>query len=307
MRPTTHGEKRGTLAFVNNRKKEKTRIAFVVKERQRTPRRLNLGQCPEDTVWQYYFKAKDGLEGVVHTAEEIRQSLIERYMAYAASIAISHWKCMPKYSLATLDDLQQSAFFGLTEAVDRYQFGHGTTFTQFANRRIYGAIIDCLRNLQDFPRVIAYIRRKHRGTLQSLAHKLGRFPTESDIEEHIGAIACCELCDPLVATGVYNQFMVVDEGVERDGLDQANDMKPKKSKRSHNRSLEHEGTLLIAIDDSDVRFAVYAKFWLNWNLRQIGRSLNCSPSTVHNRIEEGKQIIKAAFSVQELEAILDDE
>lgn len=299
--PTSHGEVSQCQDLACQE------LEFKKRERKWTPPKLNLRTCQESSLWACYESTRNG-ECCPHSCQEVREAIILRYYRDAIGIADSYYAHkMPRYSLASRDDLRQAALMGLCEAVDRFNPRVGTTFMQYACTRIRGSVFDCLRSLQDFPRIIAHIRRKYRIKIQWLTHQLNRMPTQADLREYLGEEAFEELSDPLFASGVFNQAQHTSNGShdarEGAGLENLKDYRPKKQHRSHQRSLEHERVLTMCIKDDDVRFAVYAAYWLKWSLSKIAFYSDCSPSTVHNRIEKGKKIIQATLSSETLEAM----
>lgn len=69
--------------------------------------------------------------------------LVESHIPFANKIASRKRTSLPKR--ISLEELQSAAYMGLVEAANRFNAEKGVTFTTFAYPRIFGAIIDYLR------------------------------------------------------------------------------------------------------------------------------------------------------------------
>lgn len=71
--------------------------------------------------------------------------LVEKYLSLANKIAYQKKKSLPKF--IDIDDIKSAAYMGLVEAANRYNSNWNIAFTTFAYPRIFGAIIDYLREM----------------------------------------------------------------------------------------------------------------------------------------------------------------
>lgn len=80
-------------------------------------------------------------------------------------------------SFVDVDDLESMGFFGLLDAIEKFDLTRGVRFKTYAQPRIRGSILDELR-IQDWVPRLVYIKA-HRidKARQQLEHKLGRAPT----------------------------------------------------------------------------------------------------------------------------------
>lgn len=78
-------------------------------------------------------------------------------------------------------DLISVGVIGLIEAARRYRPSMGVPFDAFARRRLQGAMLDALRNLDWAPRSLRKMRRDLDSTVAQLRHELGREPQEAEI------------------------------------------------------------------------------------------------------------------------------
>jgi RNA polymerase sigma factor for flagellar operon FliA len=70
---------------------------------------------------------------------------------------------------------------GLIDAAGRYRPALGVPFDAFARRRIHGAMLDALREMDWAPRSLRKLRRDVDETLAKLRHALGREPEAEEI------------------------------------------------------------------------------------------------------------------------------
>jgi RNA polymerase sigma factor for flagellar operon FliA len=82
-----------------------------------------------------------------------------------------------------LNELMSVGVLGLVEAANRYQPALGVPFDAFARRRIHGAMLDALRNLDWVPRSVRRLRRELDGAVARLRQELGHEPEEAEIAE----------------------------------------------------------------------------------------------------------------------------
>lgn len=80
-----------------------------------------------------------------------------------------------------VSELMSIGTLGLIDAAGRYQPSLGVPFDAFARRRIHGAMLDALRDLDWAPRSVRKLGRTMDGTVARLRHELGREPEEKEI------------------------------------------------------------------------------------------------------------------------------
>jgi hypothetical protein len=72
-----------------------------------------------------------------------RNALLELYVPFADSVAARICQKLPRaYSI---EQAQSDAYLALIESIPRYKYGHGACFETFVGARIFGAIMDSLR------------------------------------------------------------------------------------------------------------------------------------------------------------------
>ena len=98
----------------------------------------------------------------------------------AGRLAIS----LPPY--VDRDDLLSSGFFGLLDAVERYDPERQIKFETYACVRIRGAMLDYLRAKDWMPVATRQRIRKFSDALGKLTTELGREPTEEELQDALG-------------------------------------------------------------------------------------------------------------------------
>lgn len=134
-----------------------------------------------DALWERFFRNK---------SVENRNRLAEYYLPLvkmaAARIAIS----LPSH--VDREDLYSCGFFGLMEAIDRYDLGRKNKFETYAGVRIRGAILDYLRSKDWIPIAVRQKIRKYEKAVYELESELGRPANDEEIAERLG-VAVYEL------------------------------------------------------------------------------------------------------------------
>lgn len=82
-----------------------------------------------------------------------------------------------------LSELISVGVLGLIDAAGRYRPSLGVPFDAYARRRIHGAMLDALRELDWAPRSLRKMRRRVDAVMAQLRHQLRREPTEREIAE----------------------------------------------------------------------------------------------------------------------------
>src|SRR5687767_12099617 len=83
---------------------------------------------------------------------EVRNRLTEAYLPLVKTVAERIGAKLP--AEVELDDLIQAGAIGLIEAVTKFQPSRPVLFTTFAQYRIWGSIMDYLRDIDWMPRLV---------------------------------------------------------------------------------------------------------------------------------------------------------
>ncbi len=80
-----------------------------------------------------------------------------------------------------MTDLVGAGVLGLIDAASRYKPATGVPFDAFARRRVQGAMLDALRDLDWAPRSLRKMRRDLDGAIARLRHQMQREPADAEI------------------------------------------------------------------------------------------------------------------------------
>lgn len=97
--------------------------------------------------------------------------------------AMAHRLAQRLPSQVEMTDLISVGVLGLIDAAGRYRPSMGVPFDAFARRRVQGAMLDALRDLDWAPRSLRRMRRDLDATIARLRHDLAREPKEEEIAE----------------------------------------------------------------------------------------------------------------------------
>lgn len=95
--------------------------------------------------------------------------------------ALAHRLAQRLPSQVEMSELISVGVVGLIDAADRYKPAMGVPFDAFARRRVQGAMLDALRELDWAPRSLRRMRRDLDAAVAKLRHELKREPTEDEV------------------------------------------------------------------------------------------------------------------------------
>ena len=110
---------------------------------------------------------------------ENRDRLVMEHVPLVKTLAQRLAQRLP--SQVEVSDLVSVGVLGLIDAAARYKPTLGVPFDAFARRRVQGAMLDSLRDLDWAPRSLRRLRRDVDGAIASCRRRLGREPEESEI------------------------------------------------------------------------------------------------------------------------------
>ena len=116
--------------------------------------------------------------------DSAREALILRYSGLARAIA----RRFARRGMAH-DDVLQSGYLGLIQAVDRYDPARGVPLQAYAARTIEGEIMHLFRDrgwAVRVPRPLQELSRSLAVVSEQLGHRLGRKPTVDELAEATG-------------------------------------------------------------------------------------------------------------------------
>ena len=127
-----------------------------------------------------------GGKGQQPTARSLqaRDDLVMRHVPLVKTLAQRLAQRLP--SQVELSDLISVGVLGLIDAAGRYKPTLGVPFDAFARRRVQGAMLDSLREVDWAPRSLRRLRRDVDAAIASLRRTLGRDPDEKEIAAQMG-------------------------------------------------------------------------------------------------------------------------
>lgn len=128
--------------------------------------------------------AKLWLEYQETKKDTVREKIIENYLPLVKLVAGRVAISLPQH--VDRDDLISSGFFGLLDAIERYDLSRNVKFETYAVTRIRGSILDTIRSQDWLPATVRQKARQYEQTLAELESRLGRSATDSEISEALG-------------------------------------------------------------------------------------------------------------------------
>ena len=123
-------------------------------------------------LWEAYRRKK---------TVDLRNKLAEYYLPLIKVVAGRLAMSLPSH--LDRDDLLSSGFFGLLDAIDRYDLNRNIKFETYAGVRIRGAMIDYLRAKDWIPVTMRQKLRRYEQKVYQLESELGRTATDAEIAE----------------------------------------------------------------------------------------------------------------------------
>jgi len=110
---------------------------------------------------------------------EIREKLVHQYLPLVKVVAGRIAMGMPQY--VERDELISNGYFGLLEAIERFDPKRGFKFETYAVVRIRGAILDAVRAQDWIPVSVRQKARSYTQILAELEQQLGRSATDEEL------------------------------------------------------------------------------------------------------------------------------
>lgn len=115
--------------------------------------------------------------GIVHTSA--RDRLVMEHVTLVKTLAQRLAQRLP--SQVEVADLMSVGVLGLIDAAGRYKPTTGVPFDAFARRRVQGAMLDSLRDLDWAPRSLRRMRRDVDAAFMAARRRLGREPQDAEV------------------------------------------------------------------------------------------------------------------------------
>ncbi len=139
-----------------------------------------------------YLATKDG---------QVKQEIVLRYCHMVKTVAMQMRGVY--VSFADIDDMINEGIIALMGAVEKFDPSKNVKFESYASLRIRGTIIDIARKQDWVPRNVRKAGKAIDNATTELFSKLGRYPTEQEIADHLG-MALDKYLKLLGETNLYN-------------------------------------------------------------------------------------------------------
>jgi len=121
---------------------------------------------------------------------DTREKLIELYLSLVKLVASRLAISLPQH--VDKDDLISNGFFGLLDAIEKFDPTRGIKFETYAVVRIRGAMLDAIRSQDWVPTSIRQKAKQYEQAIAVLENQLGRSATDEEIAAAL-SITCSEL------------------------------------------------------------------------------------------------------------------
>lgn len=128
-----------------------------------------------DSVWKEYKSTRSAA---------VRDKLVESYLPLVNIIAGRLAISLPPH--VDREDLISSGFFGLLDAIERYDLSRGNKFETYAGVRIRGSMLDYLRSKDWLPVSLRQKIRRYEQAIAKLDAEFGRPAEDSEIASELG-------------------------------------------------------------------------------------------------------------------------
>ena len=271
-----------------------------------------IGTLDEFEVWSQYESTQD---------IDLRHALYFHYDYIARDSADWIIRRLPYRPLVEPGDVHNDAAFGLLKAIDDFTLDHNTAFATYATTIVRGRIYDGIRNLQDFPRRTAQVRREIKPLIEELWHRLGRKPSPFDLKEHYGDFMIGGffgmplrdlLPDPLIFAAVFseshgsegygeeqvstgNEYTVFEECLQR-----RNPNSPRTPSENIHREWLRDKILKFLSPFPEEQMVIYRYFFMEMTSEKIAKDLKKSSTWVSDKKTEGLRKLRKAFRLDEV-------
>jgi RNA polymerase sigma factor for flagellar operon FliA len=170
---------------------------------------MKLKDCP---FWDQYVRLRS-IDRKSAAAIELRNRIILHYASIATIYADRIKRTVPNGSVDR-DDLESEGKIGLIQAVETFEPARGFKFESFATRRVIGAIVDHLRDIDHISRCARGRSKKLERARDQLRSKTGREPS---LQESMTAAGLDEVPQAPEVTEFSSYIRQVSRELDRTG------------------------------------------------------------------------------------------
>ncbi len=231
--------------------------------------------------------------------DRARDQLIEHYIPLVKYIAGRTAIHLPDN--VDIQDLLSYGFFGLMDAIDKYDPEREIKFETYASTRIRGAILDGLRSTDWVPRSIRSKARVVDQEVQKLENQFGRTPTDDEVAASLDVSVdkYQSMVDEVRSLSVLSLDDLINTDSDSEPirlLDTVKDEKPAVDVNLLDQELKQQ--LAVAIDNlSEKERTVIALYYHEGlTLKEIGHVLQVSESRVCQIHTKAIQVLRSRLA-----------
>lgn len=216
------------------------------------------------TLWTQYRETR---------SIEIRNALAEHYLPLVKIVTGRLAISLPQH--VDRDDLLSSGFFGLLDAIDRYDLDRKNKFETYAGVRVRGAILDYLRAKDWLPVALRQKIRRYEQAVSAIEGESGRAATNEEVADRMG-ISIDELA-ALEKKASAATVIPLDDYLRTDSLVESED-----GPSEHLEKEELKETLAAAIErlPEKERKVVALYYYEELTLKEISLLMNLSEARI---------------------------
>lgn len=226
---------------------------------------------------------------------ESRDALVRRYLPLVKSEAQRMSAHLPSH--IDRQELLAEGAAGLLHAIHHYDASLGVTFTAYARRRVWGAMLDRVRGLAGVPRSFHQAVRQIDRALDAFLNRHDRQPSEEELAEEL-KISVAEL-HVLQRQASQSQMLSLDAGTDQDAGRPMAATIPAAGERSDSpldglvekETREHLVKAMQALPDRE-RAVLVLHFHEGVMLKEIALAMDVSESRVSQLLSQALQRLK---------------
>ena len=232
--------------------------------------RMQLEEKTNEELFQEYKNTGD---------QRIKQELVMRYIYIVRNIAVQMKGVY--VSFAQMDDIINESVIVLMNSIDKFVPNMNVKFETYISKRLRGLIIDMARKQDWIPRNVRKNARLIDDASTDLYHRLGRFPTDEEMAQHLGVPLEKYQTKMLSKTNLYN-LISLDAFFEGQGGGEQNiadtGFTPEQSlENKEMRDMLKEGIASLRQNEQTVLSLHYRQ---ELNMKEIAAVMNLSESRI---------------------------
>lgn len=224
-------------------------------------------------VWKDFFENRD--------SQELRNKLIEHYLPLVRFHAERLRKRLP--GEVEVDDLVSAGVFGLMDAIDAFDLSREIKFETYCVRRIQGAMLDELRNMDWAPRLVRSRARKLSEATKELSDRLGREPSSEELALHLN-MSSEELDRTVKDANAVNLVSLNKKWYETDGSKEISEIDLIEDQRGEDptRRIQKSDIMRLVTKglSRNERLILILYYYEEMTMKEVGATLDLSESRV---------------------------